>query len=264
LFSAQLTSTFSSAVPSSLHADVKHHIATIAQAAFVDLVVQSVNAPLRPLIINERHITSAPASVRVVNRGDVVAKGTVSVRFYLSKDGVLDGTDVLAGGVPSRRIALRPGQAQLFNGRLRPPTDLAGGRYYLFAIVTSGGGIVQSNPADEIGLAHRPVKIVRNRPPLMPGEQGYYQDVCYGGDVIDYSAGEPEVITTPDTQPSDSIDVPPTSEPTTQPDFPQTQPTTDPSPPPPPSDPGFSDSPPSDSGGSDSSGSSDGGGDPAD
>jgi hypothetical protein len=181
------------------------------------------------------------------------------VKFYLSKDMVLDDTDVLVGSVPPRRITLNPKNVRVFTTRLRPPIDLVGGRYYLFAVITPAGGIVQSNPTDLVGIARHPVRVVRNRPPFTANEEVYLNDICYDGEDVDCSSDEPEETAT--TQPSDNTGKPPASGPSTQPGVPQTQPSTGPAKSSgDPGDPGDSDDSASDSGGGDDSGGDGGGG----
>ena len=120
--------------------------------ASADLAVAQVKSPKLSIFTDGTNVTGQTAAVRIANQGNAPANGTMAVDLYLSSDKILDGTDVLAGVVTAKSVHLKPGASAAFAARLLPTPTLAPGKYYLFAVTTPGGGIMQRNPANDVGL----------------------------------------------------------------------------------------------------------------
>ncbi len=246
------------------------------------IVVTAVVAPATPVVIGGHRGHGIAASVKVTNVSGSGATGSLSAKFYLSTDQVLDDQDVLAGRIPARRMTLQPSRTRVVRGVLSPPAGLPAGHYFLFAVITPGGGLGNANPLDDVGLASRRVTVVHGRRPDSGSESEPGAEICYTGAAIDCcGAGaavfegavagpedSPPADTEPATQPVEEQPAAPPAEtqPTTQPDDTQpadTQPVdTQPASPSPGDDSGASVPPPDadpapDSAGDSSSGSDD-------
>jgi hypothetical protein len=141
-----------------------------ASQPFVDLTAENVQGPIKPIFIENNIVVGGTASVTIQNRGTQAAKGTATIDFYLSPDSTFDSNAFLAGETPARPINLQPGRSEKFKAVLEPPSTTAADDYFLFAVLTPGGGIVQKNSADEVGKSAHQVVVVEygNRPTPPP------------------------------------------------------------------------------------------------
>jgi hypothetical protein len=187
-----------------------------------DLTPLSIEAPTDPIVISDSGTLGRVARATIANRGKGTADGDVTIQFYLSNDSRLDSGDTLAATIESTPVALKPGQREHFSALLVPDSQTPGGNYFLLAVVTPGKGIVQQNPADEIGVAPKQVLVVREISTIPPENQG--DDVNdQGSTIIDNSNDDSS--STPIPSDGAPTNTPPSTQPSTQP---ATQPTTQP------------------------------------
>jgi len=69
--------------------------------------------------------------LRVMNQGDVAAKGTVEVEFYMSASGKLDGSASYFGTVPFKKLRIKPGSSANLKLAFKFPKAVPTGDYYL-------------------------------------------------------------------------------------------------------------------------------------
>ena len=86
-------------------------------------------------------------TVTLTNRGTASAVGRGSATWYLSTDATQDGADALLQSV-GFALNLKPGQAKRQRVRLRLPTNLAAGTYYVLAAAGGGATGIDTNPAN--------------------------------------------------------------------------------------------------------------------
>jgi membrane-associated phospholipid phosphatase len=111
--------------------------------------------------------------IELTNKGNTAFNGPLSLRLYASTDNQLDlktlntdtpasgskqrlqGTDELLGTLQRRNFQLAPGQTQTFSidfakPEFRTPSVVSPGLYYLFAEVTPGRNVAESNKANNV------------------------------------------------------------------------------------------------------------------
>jgi hypothetical protein len=82
-------------------------------------------------------------SLAIQNGGDQSAVGRFSVAFYLSADGVLDGTDILLMTQSVRTRSLAPGRSTSLSGRITLP--LPGEGRSIVAVIDSSNLVIESD-----------------------------------------------------------------------------------------------------------------------
>jgi hypothetical protein len=144
--------------------------AVAVHAPFTDLGISFLRLPAHPVEIDGASSGNATAAVRIVNEGNSTARGNVSLGFYLSSDATLDASDPLLATVPNRAIRLRANAAKTFTFNIAVPPNTAIGGYFLFAVMTPGSGIVDTNSNNNVAISSQRVAVV-NRLPRPPVEQ---------------------------------------------------------------------------------------------
>ena len=115
----------------------------------VTLVSDDLGADLVVLTLTVPSSAAAGASISVSdttkNQGPGAAEATLT-RFFLSKDAVLDGADILLGSRPVPSLA--PAAASTAATSLMIPADTAAGRYYVLARADSDGVVSETNESN--------------------------------------------------------------------------------------------------------------------
>jgi hypothetical protein len=95
----------------------------------------------------------AKVAVRVANVGDVRASGAAQVTLYASADGMLDAGDTPVGDAV-RALKLKPGKSTAVKVALQAPGNLPAGDYTLLACVETGSSAIQdANAANDMTTA---------------------------------------------------------------------------------------------------------------
>jgi hypothetical protein len=112
-----------------------------------DLTITALSAVVSDAIV---------VSDAAVNRG-TRASGACGISFFLSRNGVLDATDVSLGYrvVPP----LAAGAESRADTRLPLPRGLSMGRYYLLGKVDSSGAVAESDETNNVALAPDPLDL---------------------------------------------------------------------------------------------------------
>jgi subtilase family serine protease len=116
-----------------------------------DLTITGVTAPATAAAG-----TAVSASATVVNRGNAVATG-VTVRFFLSTDGVISASDTALGD--STVATLGIGAQTVVTRSVTIPAGLAPGSYTLGAIVDPDARVIESNEGNNVSSPAAPVTI---------------------------------------------------------------------------------------------------------
>ena len=88
-------------------------------------------------------------TVTLTNRGTASAVGRGGATWYLSTDATQDGADALLQSV-GFALNLKPGQSKRQRVRLRLPTNLTPGTYFVLAGAGGGASGIDTNPANNI------------------------------------------------------------------------------------------------------------------
>jgi hypothetical protein len=130
----------------------------------VDLTGAFSSIPAQPVALGEGPAARNKSTVRVKNVGNTLATGKASVSFYLSADATLDAGDPLLG-VAAHSLHLKAGQSTTFSASVAPlPPGTAVGGYFLFAVVTPGAGISETNTTNNAARSAQRVAVVASLP----------------------------------------------------------------------------------------------------
>jgi hypothetical protein len=153
--------------------------------AFSDLAISFGQLPSDPVELNGFSSGNSKAAVVVRNVGNVAVSGSVSVNLYLSSDVALDGSDPLLSAISGVSVKLRPGAVKTFCLNITPPPGTAAGGYFLFATLTSGSSIVDSNAGNNVVMSARRVAVVSQlpRPKVVEISQTTNATVFYDGSI---------------------------------------------------------------------------------
>lgn len=147
------------------------------QNPFSDLSVQFGRLPSQPIEIDGPSAGHRSVGAKITNTGNITARGKASASFYLSTDTVLDSTDPLLATVVNQSIALRPHASKAISFRVAIPPGTAVGAYFLFAVLAPGGGVTDSNPANNTAISPQRVPVVTQLPhPTRVDNHYYYND----------------------------------------------------------------------------------------
>lgn len=86
---------------------------------------------------------------QITNVGDAVVQGSVTLRVYITTDGVVDGDAIQVLERTGLNVTITPGSALTRNEAFTVPSDLAPGSYILVAKVFAGGGVSNPNTAND-------------------------------------------------------------------------------------------------------------------
>lgn len=86
---------------------------------------------------------------QITNVGDAVVQGGVTLRVYITTDGVVDGDAIQVLERTGLNVTITPGSALTRNEAFTVPSDLAPGSYILVAKVIAGGGVSNPNTAND-------------------------------------------------------------------------------------------------------------------
>jgi hypothetical protein len=258
-------------------------------ATSVDLSIVRVVAPASAIEISHRGVRGQLATTRVGNLAAFPVRPKFSIKFYLSADQTLDNSDILVGRAVSHRLVKGSGSVGIAE-ELQPSTRIAVGQYYLFAVLETSNGFLNSNIAGNVALAANRVSVIHgghgntidnaidggagcgplpssdnsasdngdDSAPAVPPEADSQPSTQPASD--SQPDTRPAADTQPDTRPSADIQsdtrAAPASQPATQPSA-DTQPDTQPATQPAPEDPAPADSTPADDSSPDDGGGSD-------
>jgi uncharacterized membrane protein len=96
-------------------------------------------------------------AVRITNRGNITAIGTLGLNLYASSGTTLDALSQLLTTIAARRISLKPGKSITIDVSFTAP-DQAGGTYNLLASISPSMQLADANTANNVAsIATRPV-----------------------------------------------------------------------------------------------------------
>jgi hypothetical protein len=191
----------------------------VYQNPFSDVAVEFVSVPSRPVEIDGPAAGCRSATVDVVETGNTSIRGKVNLSFYLSSDAVLDSSDALLATVTDKTIVEKSGGKTPVSFRVTVPPGTTVGGYFLFAVVTPGSGIVDSNSVNNTAISSRRVSVVTQLPhqwqnsnnddsyiagggsciadPGCDVDTGSYDGYSDDGDDTSYSSGDTSQDSTP-------------------------------------------------------------------
>lgn len=192
----------------------------------VDLSGQIAALPMT-LFVNNSYSAYGQARIQVFNNGNAPARGPLQITMYLSTDGSIDSTAVMAGVTNFPAVNIRPGGGRAVAVRLAVPAGTPVGSYTVLASINSSNTIVESNTTNNIAVGQHPLTLA-NAPVVIDlrhhrhnwdntgsDESGIDVEVDTGTEYVDNSAdtSTDESAPTTDTGSNDA-----TPQPTTQPD----------------------------------------------
>src|SRR6185312_6622528 len=205
----------------------------------VDLTAQIVAQPSQAVFASPAQPGAGSVTVLVFNAGNTPAAGTLSVSVYASAEPTFKSSAPVIGQRVLPRFVLRGGRSKAVSVPMTIPAGTAAGSYHLFAQINPSGGIVESNPGNNIASTLTPLVVTNTPPAPASGHRGgQHHHGSYGFDAVDVAFGvgigmavddgssdewiaAPPDAGTPDGASGDtgdsSEDTTPTSEPTTQP-----------------------------------------------
>ena len=99
-----------------------------------------------------RSIGPRSVAVSVLNGGNVPAAGPITLTLYASTDASgTSGLKSLAG--VTRPVKIKPGRSKIVRLKFVPPADLPPETYYFVSTLGAGGGISDSNDANNRAVA---------------------------------------------------------------------------------------------------------------
>ena len=124
-------------------------------ALYPDLVISSLTGPLGASTGEQRSVT-----VTVANNGALDVTAGFDVNFYLSKDAVIDGSDIYVG---KRRMinGVLTGGSDTGSATITIPSSLGEGVYYLGAIADANGEIIESDETNNTATVAATLSIAR-------------------------------------------------------------------------------------------------------
>jgi len=126
--------------------------------------VQFSQLPSRPIEMDGPSTGQQTATATISNSGNVTENGTVNLNFYLSADSVLDNSDPLLATFANKPISLKPGGHQAVSFKIAVPPGTAVGSYFLFAVMTPGSSLHDSNADNNVAMSSQRVAVVSTLP----------------------------------------------------------------------------------------------------
>jgi hypothetical protein len=177
---------------------------------FVDLTGKITSQPTCPLIVVASGTPTGSASVLVMNKGNVPARGPLDITLYASTDNMLDSAATQIAAAHFNNVNIRAGGSRTFPVRLTLPGNMPVGSYTLFASINSANTIAESNLANNIVAARKPLVLIN--PPTGIDHRDHHHQEQNNSDGSDFV--EVDVTTIDDSSDSyDTGDVPDTSSP---------------------------------------------------
>jgi uncharacterized delta-60 repeat protein len=96
--------------------------------------------------------------VDVVNNGNVLANGVITVGLYADVNPALDSSSISLGSV-REAVVLNPGKSRVYRLLVKAPLSIAAGEYYLIADLNQKGTINDSDPATEVVISPNPTQL---------------------------------------------------------------------------------------------------------
>lgn len=125
---------------------------TSIRAAFVDLT-GSILSNVGGSITIARHVKPISVKVAVTNNGNVPAKGSLLVDLYAATHTTLNSTDTLLVSKSVGKVTIGAGKTKPLSIRITPGAADPSGTFYLLADVNPGGGIAESNSANNVAAS---------------------------------------------------------------------------------------------------------------
>ncbi len=173
---------------------------------FADVAVQFNRLPSQPVEIDGPSAGASTVCARITNAGNIAARGTVSLNFYLSADATLDSADPLLATMTNQSIALKPNASRAVSFRVAIPPGTAVGAYFLFATVNPIGGLTDNNSANNTTVSNRRIAVVTQLP-YPTRVDHYHSDYYYdNGSYYYYGVGAYAVDTGVDYYSADYAD----------------------------------------------------------
>ena len=105
------------------------------------------------------------AAVKVSNLGDLMAAGTMDIRFFTSTDQTLGDGDLNFFTLANQKLGLKPisakGKPKTFKAKFTFPTDLADGTYFILAEINATHSVSELDPNNDTAPTDRTVQIER-------------------------------------------------------------------------------------------------------
>jgi len=133
---------------------------------FVDLTGRIAIQSIVPLVVVASRTTTGIENVLVINRGNAPARGPLDITLFASTDKTLDSADTQIAAAHFNNVNIRAGGSRLFAVPLTLAGDTPVGSYTLFASINSSNTIAESNLANNVAMAGKPLVLI-NPPPIV-------------------------------------------------------------------------------------------------